>query len=183
MFASLNLNVFGYQSIFEGPIDVEETGSSFKENAILKVNALPDRDNLIYISDDSGIEVDCLNGAPGIYSARYGGENATAYEMSMTLLSEVGERDDRGAQYRCCIAIKCPDTSILTTEGVVRGDLIRKEEYAPGPFGFGYDPVFQPVGFMTDFSNIPSDQKHAISHRGVALKKAYLLIEKYINKR
>lgn len=182
VFAPLNIPVVGYRSVFETEIEVEETGTSFEENARLKVNALPNRPNTLYLADDSGIEVDCLQGAPGIFSARYGGKGASSHDMSMKLLNEVGDNEQRGAQYRCCIALKFPDSSIVTTEGIVRGTLIKRESYAPGPYGFGYDPIFQPLGFSTDFSNIPSESKHEISHRGIALKKAYFLIEKYKDK-
>jgi XTP/dITP diphosphohydrolase len=183
IFKSLNVEVFGYREQFETNLDVEETGITFEENAILKVNALPHKDECIYIADDSGIEVDVLDGAPGVYSARYAGEGATSESMSLKLLSDVGDAKNRGVQYRCVIAIRFPTKEVTITEGIIRGSVIYKEHYKPGHYGFGYDPIFQPEGYSTDFSNIPTNIKHKISHRGLALKSAYLLVEKFLDKR
>lgn len=183
IFNTLDVAVFGYREIFDEEVDVEETGLTFEENALLKVHALPSKQECIYLADDSGIEADCLNGAPGVYSARYAGNEATCESMCKKLLNDVGDTVERGVQFRCVIAIRFPTQETKTTEGLIRGSIIPKERYNPGPYGFGYDPIFKPDGFETDFSHIPAEIKHKISHRGLALKSAYLLVENFLDKR
>jgi len=181
IFLDVDIEVQSYRECLGYDIDVEETGTTFHQNAVLKATALPKDSNRIVIADDSGIEVTCLDGAPGVYSARYAGEGASSESMSKKLLSDVGDAEDRTAQYRCVIAIHFPTQETETVEGVVKGKIAYSKDYNPGPYGFGYDPVFIPEGYTTDFSHIPTEEKHAISHRGQALRKAYLRIEKYLD--
>lgn len=148
-------------------IDVEENGSTFAENAMIKAEAIASQVECAVIADDSGIEVDALDGAPGIYSARYCGENATDEDRVDKLLEEIKESPDRGAQFTCAIALILPNGERHVFNGVVRGTLA----FAPeGANGFGYDPIFIPDGYDTTFGVLDSAIKDEISHRARALK-------------
>lgn len=146
-------------------VDVEENGTTFSENAMLKASAIAERCDCAVIADDSGIEVDALNGAPGIYSARYCGENATDEDRVNKLLAEVTGKE-RGAQFRCAIALILPDGEKHTFEGIVRGTL---DYESKGSNGFGYDPIFIPDGYDKTFGELDSSIKDRISHRAKAL--------------
>ena len=147
---------------------IEETGKSFAENAILKAIAVSKGRELRVIADDSGLEVDALDGAPGIYSARYAGENASDSENIDKLLRELrnvsGEK--RSARFRCVIALAQNGKVLGTFEGVVEGRIV---DLPRGTSGFGYDPVFQPNGFAETFAEIAAAQKNKISHRAKAI--------------
>lgn len=147
-------------------IDVEENGSTFAENAMLKAEAVSKHTACAVIADDSGIEVDALNGAPGIYSARYCGEDATDEDRVEKLLQEISTADTRGAQFACAIALILPDGERRIFNGIVRGTL----DFEPkGENGFGYDPIFIPEGYNKTFGELSSEIKDNISHRANAL--------------
>jgi XTP/dITP diphosphohydrolase len=157
-----------------------ETGTTFEENAILKaVSVSKDRqlrDRLV-IADDSGLEVDALGGAPGIYSARYAGENASDVANVDKLLRGLNEATNRSARFRCVIALARAGKALGTFEGVVEGTIVNLPR---GMNGFGYDPVFQPSGFTQTLAEMNADSKNRISHRAkaiVALRKALRKIE------
>jgi XTP/dITP diphosphohydrolase len=144
-------------------LDIEETGETFLENARLKASQVAQALGEWAIADDSGLAVDALNGAPGLYSARYGTTDADRIQR---LLTELGDRPDRSAKFICAVAIARPDGSIaIETEGWCPGEIL----YAPrGEGGFGYDPIFYvPEEGMT-FAEMPAATKHRISHRGQA---------------
>jgi len=151
--------------------DIRESGTSFEENAKLKAVAaskqLPD----LVIADDSGLEVDALGGAPGIYSARYAGANATEEEKIDKLLRElarIGATDDaRGARFRCVVALARKGNLLGSFEGTVDGKISDKPR---GNRGFGYDPIFVPEGFEQTFSELPAEVKNTISHRARAIR-------------
>ena len=148
---------------------VEETGATFAENAILKAVAISKRFPGLVVADDSGLEVDALNGAPGVYSARYAGANATDKENIGRLLSELGdcrEAPSFTARVRCVLALARDGTLLGTFEGVVEGTII---EAPRGGSGFGYDPVFQPLGSTKTFGEMPAEEKNRISHRARAI--------------
>lgn len=148
-------------------IDVEENGSTFAENAMIKAEAVSKYTDCAVIADDSGIEVDALDGAPGIYSARYCGEEATDEDRVVKLLEEVEKADNRGAQFNCAIALILPNGEKHTFSGIVRGTL----DFEPkGENGFGYDPIFIPDGYDRTFGELDSTIKDDISHRAKALK-------------
>jgi XTP/dITP diphosphohydrolase len=150
--------------------DVEETGLSLVENARLKAEALRDATGLAALGDDTGLEVDALGGAPGVRSARYAGENATYAENVAMLLREVDavRRASRTARFRTAVVLATPDGHELVAEGVVEG-VIAPEPRGTG--GFGYDAVFAPAGAGgRTFAELAPDHKHAISHRGRALR-------------
>ena len=157
----------------------KETGRTFQENAILKaVNASQYRQlrNLLVVADDSGLEVDALNGAPGILSARYAGENANDKDNVAKLLRELRARnvpaEKQSARFRCVIALARDGKVLGTFERVIEGKIVDPPR---GSGGFGYDPVFQPIGFERTFAEMASDLKNKISHRGkviTALREA-----------
>ena len=154
-------------------IDVEETGTTFEENSFIKAEAVMKATGLPAMADDSGIAVDALNGAPGVYSARYGGDpTMTDHDRKMLLLKNTEQVPDgqRQAQFVCVITMVMPDGQVIQARGEVHGELTREPR---GENGFGYDPIFYypPAGMTT--AEMSSEAKHAISHRGNALKVFY----------
>ncbi len=152
--------------------DVEETGTTFEENAYLKAKAACDKTGLPAVADDSGLCVDVLNGAPGVYSARYAGENATDRQRYEKLLKEMNGAENRAAKFVSAVCCVWPNGDTLTVRGVCPGLI----GLAPlGDNGFGYDPVFM-VGAKS-FAQLTPEEKDAISHRGQALKKLQQALE------
>ena len=154
---------------FEGIPDVEEDGATLEENAIKKATEFHKFTGLPAIADDTGLEVDALNGAPGVYSSRFAGEEASYEDNRKKLLRELENVPEakRGAQFRCVVAF-ADGSRRMTTEGIVRGKILREER---GDSGFGYDPVFWVPEFKNTFAEIDLEKKNAISHRGIAFKK------------
>jgi XTP/dITP diphosphohydrolase len=150
--------------------EVEETGATLVENARLKAEALRDATGVAAIGEDTGLEVDALGGAPGVLSARYAGVDATYADNVAKLLREVDavRRASRTARFRTSVVLAWPDRRELVTEGVVEGVITNE---ARGTGGFGYDAVFAPAGAGgRTFAELTPEQKHAISHRGRALR-------------
>lgn len=151
-------------------IDVVEDGHSFLENALIKANTLCGLLKQPVLADDSGLEVDALGGAPGVYSARYGGpglKDADRLKLLLSELSEVEEKD-RTARFVCVMALALPNGRNVTARGVCEGSITKT---AQGSGGFGYDPAFCPKGYSETFGTLPAETKNRISHRSVALKK------------
>ncbi|MEB3217305.1 MAG: RdgB/HAM1 family non-canonical purine NTP pyrophosphatase [Nostocales cyanobacterium 94392] len=145
-------------------LEVEETGDTFLANARLKASSVAIATNNWAIADDSGLQVDALNGAPGVYSARYG---ATDSQRITRLLKELGDETNREAQFACAIAIARPDGTIaLESEGICRGEILHE---TCGNHGFGYDPVFYVPEKQLTFAEMTTEVKRSISHRGKAL--------------
>ena len=160
-------------------VDIPETGTTLEENALQKAQYIYDHYHLSVFADDTGLEVDALNGAPGVYSARYAGGEGHDSEANMTkLLKELGENNNRHARFRTVIALiekkdvcPCGCTSIKEIhrfEGIVEGEIIRERR---GGEGFGYDPIFQPEGYDKTFAELGMDIKNHISHRARAVAK------------
>lgn len=148
-------------------IEVEETGNTFAENAMLKAKAISAAASLPAIADDSGLCVDALNGGPGVYSARYGGEELDDRGRCMLLLENLRGQTTRAAHFACAIACVFPDGRTLEAEGRCDGAIA----FAPlGTGGFGYDPVFLVPEKGKTFGQLTAEEKHAISHRGKALE-------------
>ncbi len=149
--------------------EIEETGSSFAENAEIKAKAVWEQTGHIVLADDSGLVVDYLGGEPGIYSARYMGED-TSYEIkNQAIIDRVAEakEEERKARFVSAIAAVLPDGTILHTEGTVEGEIA----YQPaGTEGFGYDPIFYLPEYGMTSAQIPIEKKNEISHRGKALE-------------
>lgn len=159
--------------------DVEETGTTFAENAYLKAEAAFKKTGLPSVADDSGLCVDVLDGRPGIYSARYAGENATDEDKNNKLLAELNDvpEKDRTAHFTCTICCILPSGEKIEVEGVCEGS-IAFEPHGNG--GFGYDPIFK-YGDKS-YADLSSDEKDAVSHRGKALRKLKAELEKYFDK-
>ena len=160
-------------------VDVEETGSTFAENAMLKAKAICKAADLPAIADDSGLCVDALNGAPGVYSARYGGEGLDDRGRYMLLLSSLRGAPTRAAHFACAVACAFPNGDTLTAEGRCDGSIA----YAPlGDGGFGYDPGFLLPGTGKTFGQLTQEEKSAVSHRGRALKDFAGKLDAYLKK-
>lgn len=156
---------------FESIPEPEETGETFADNAILKAQYYASKTGFIALADDSGLAVDALNGAPGIFSARYAGVDATNAERIDKLLNELGETpiEKRSARFVCAMAIATPTGKILNlVEGICEGTISFQ---SVGTNGFGYDPIFIPNGFSESFGQLSDEIKHKISHRGRAIEK------------
>ncbi|MFE9254780.1 RdgB/HAM1 family non-canonical purine NTP pyrophosphatase [Streptomyces sp. NPDC006879] len=158
----------GAESYPEVP-DVKETGTTFAENALLKAHALARATGLPAVADDSGLCVDVLNGAPGIFSARWAGRHGDDAANLTLLLSQLADiaPAHRGAHFACAAALALPDGTERVVEGRLRGTL----RYAPtGAGGFGYDPILQPEGDTRTCAELTPAEKNAISHRGQAFR-------------
>ena len=157
----------------------EETGQTFAENATLKAISVSKARQLFVIADDSGLEVDALGGAPGIYSARYAGEKATDAENVGRLLRELrGQPENRSARFRCVIALAQAGKILGMFEGEVEGEIVDSPR---GTNGFGYDPVFQPNDFRETFAEMASELKNELSHRGKAIAALHEALRKIGN--
>ena len=160
-------------------IEVEETGTTFAENAMLKAKAICEAAGLPAIADDSGLCVDALNGGPGVYSARYGGEGLDDVQRYQLLLSNMRGQTTRAAHFACAIACAFPNGKTLTAEGRCNGTIA----FAPmGEGGFGYDPVFFVPEKAKTFSQLTAEEKNEISHRGKALEEFAKKLETYLKK-
>ncbi|MCI8398312.1 MAG: XTP/dITP diphosphatase [Oscillibacter sp.] len=160
-------------------IEVEETGSTFAENAMLKAKAICEAAGLPAIADDSGLCVDALNGGPGVYSARYGGEGLDDRGRCMLLLEGLRGQTTRAAHFSCAVACAFPNGDTLTAEGRCDGAIA----FAPiGTEGFGYDPVFLVPGKGKTFGQLSAEEKSAISHRGKALAAFVEKLGTYLKK-
>jgi XTP/dITP diphosphohydrolase len=151
--------------------EIRESGTSFEENAKLKALATSRQLPAMVIADDSGLEVDALGGAPGIYSARYAGANATERDKIDKLLRELARvratGDGRRARFRCVVALARNGDLLGTFEGTIEG---RITDNARGDSGFGYDPIFIPEGLKQTFGELPTEVKNTISHRAKAIR-------------
>jgi XTP/dITP diphosphohydrolase len=151
--------------------EIREGGSSFEENAKRKALAASRQLLALVIADDSGLEVDALGGAPGIYSARYAGANATERDKIDKLLRKLARvratEDERRARFRCVVALARNGNLLGTFEGIVEG---RIADEVRGDYGFGYDPIFIPEGLEQTFGELPTEVKNAISHRAKAIR-------------
>ncbi len=170
-------------SAYKGIPDVVEDGETFQDNAVCKARAIAKATGEVALADDSGLEVDALHGAPGVHSARFAGDDLprgrerdrTNNEKLLSLLEDV-EDVKRTARFRCVVAIVGPSGKVRLAQGVCEGMIA----FAPdGCGGFGYDPVFIPLGHTRSFAALPQDVKNAMSHRALALKAALPFIEEF----
>jgi XTP/dITP diphosphohydrolase len=154
--------------------DIPETGSTFQENALIKAREVARITGLAALSDDSGLAVDALDGRPGVFSARYGGPDASDHDRCLKLLDEMKKVEHgRTARFICSMAVVLPDGREFTAEGTVEG-IITKAPAGSG--GFGYDPVFFVESSGRTMAELTPDEKNSISHRASALKKAVEII-------
>jgi XTP/dITP diphosphohydrolase len=158
----------------------EETGLTFEENAVLKARAFAETSGLLTLADDSGLEIDALEGAPGVHSARYGGtrrgEDVRRYEIVLRQLEDV-PWDQRTARFRCVVAVALPGGPIHTAQGSVEGYI----NFEPrGEHGFGYDPVFFIPDHDCTMAQLPPETKNRISHRARAAQAALPIIRQLV---
>jgi len=149
--------------------EIEETGSTLEKNALIKVREVFNYSNKICVSDDSGLEIDYLNGEPGVYSARYAGNSVNSIDNIKKVLSNLGETKNRKARFRTIIAYKDSSAEKLF-EGLINGKISNNIR---GKGGFGYDPIFIPDNYDITFSEMSLEQKNKISHRSLAIKKLF----------
>ncbi|NPA82833.1 MAG: RdgB/HAM1 family non-canonical purine NTP pyrophosphatase [Epsilonproteobacteria bacterium] len=170
--------VIAYTDLLE-KTNIEENADTFKENAIIKANEiykkLKDRDDIIVLSDDSGISVPALGNIPGIYSARFAGENASDKDNLDKLIKELKDRGIKKTKafYTCAIALATKEGT-FTVHGWLYGEVI---DEARGDNGFGYDPMFIPYGYDKTVGELPKEEKEKFSHRTKALKLAKILLK------
>lgn len=147
--------------------DVEETETTLEGNARLKAAYITNNYGYNCFADDTGLEVDALNGKPGVFSARYGGEHGNSEKNMQKLLKELHGKANRKAQFRTAVALNLENKQYLF-EGICEGEILEKKT---GTGGFGYDPIFKPTEASKSFAEMNSEEKNKISHRGIAIQK------------
>ncbi len=177
--AGLDVEILGSDAFSDLP-EIEETGSTFAENSLIKARAVATHTGLIAIADDSGLCVDALDGQPGIYSARWAGPGATDESNLDLVLEQIRDVEpaQRTAHFACAAALVLPSGEEYVVQGQVDGVLLTQRR---GVGGFGYDPIFLPDGFEITTAEMTSDQKDAISHRGQAMRALVPLIQDHVN--
>lgn len=167
IFASLNIKVLSMTDVFAENIDVPEKGKTFEENAQIKAKTIGQLSGMITLADDSGLEIEALNGEPGVYSARYAG---TDEKRIKKVLKKLKNNRNRKARFYCAISVYDPDSGELKTyNGIVNGSITQEQE---GKGGFGYDPIFYSAELGKTFSQATMEEKNQISHRKRALVNA-----------
>lgn len=147
--------------------DIEETATNLEGNAKIKANYITEKFGYNCFADDTGLEVEALNGEPGVYSARYAGEPANAENNMQKLLTELNYKTNRKAQFRTSICLNLDGKQFLF-DGICKGTILTSKQ---GEQGFGYDPIFQPEGYNKSFAEMTSEEKNKISHRGLAIQQ------------
>lgn len=154
--------------------DIPETAPTIEGNAILKANYVTEKYGYSCFADDTGLEVAALNGEPGVYSARYAGEQKNADDNMNKLLSNLADKENRNAQFKTVICLNLDGNQHLF-EGIIKGEIINEKR---GSEGFGYDPIFIPNGYSKTFAEMPIAEKSKISHRGLAVEKLVAFLTK-----
>ena len=157
--------------------EIDETETTLQGNAALKANFITDNYQLNCFADDTGLEVTCLNGKPGVYSARFAGEPTNAEKNMEKLLQEMNGFTDRSAQFRTVICLNLEGNQYYF-EGICKGSILTEKQ---GTAGFGYDPIFQPEGYQQSFAEMTSEEKNKISHRGLAIEKLVSFLTNYVS--
>ena len=155
--------------------DIPETAETLEGNAIIKANFITKKYGLNCFADDTGLEVEALNNEPGVYSARYAGKENNAEGNMKKLSKELKGHSNRKAQFRTAIALNINEEQYIF-EGICEGEILYKKQ---GESGFGYDPIFMPSGFNKSFAEMDMNQKGTISHRGKAIEKLVLFLNKH----
>jgi XTP/dITP diphosphohydrolase len=159
--------------------EIDENGTSFEENAIIKAKTVMEMTGTMVLADDSGIEVDYLNKAPGIYSARFLGEDTPYSVKNQYIIDQLAkaEGEERSARFVCVIACAFPDGRMITAKGTIEGYIAHK---ISGSHGFGYDPIFYVPEYSCTMADMAPEEKNKISHRGKALMKMKELLKSYL---
>ncbi len=145
--------------------DIEETAKTLEGNASLKADYITEKYGYHCFADDTGLEINSLNGEPGVFSARYAGEHGNSEKNMQKVLENLADKIDRTAQFRTVIALNLNNEQHLF-EGICKGEIISEKS---GTEGFGYDPIFKPKGYSLSFAEMSSEEKNKISHRGIAV--------------
>ena len=172
--AGLDVQILGSDAFKDLP-EIDETGQTFAENALIKAREVCQHTSLPVIADDSGLCVDALDGSPGVFSARWAGESANDENNLDLVLEQIVDVPDgqRGAYFACAAALVMPDGREFLVSGQVNGQLLR---HRSGTGGFGYDPIFVPDGYSVTTAQMSAQEKDAISHRGQAMRELVPLL-------
>ncbi len=173
MLKDINIEVKSLKDVFDEDIDIEENGKTFKENAYIKAKTICDRIQLPTLADDSGLEVDAMNGAPGIYSARFMGHD-TSYKIKNQYIIDQVKGKERGARFVCAMALCIPHEEPVIIEEYFNGEIA---EHIEGTNGFGYDPIFYVPELKKTSASLTLEEKNRYSHRAKALRKLYDILK------
>ena len=173
MLDQIGIEVKSLKDVFDKDIDIEENGQTFQENALIKAQTICDFIHKPVLADDSGLEVNALNGGPGIYSARFMGHD-TSYDIKNQYIIDALKGKDRGARFVCAMALCIPDEEPILIEEYFNGEISDKIE---GENGFGYDPIFYVPELHKTSAMLTLEEKNQYSHRAKALKKLYEILK------
>lgn len=173
MLDSIGIEVVSMNDVLDEEIDIEETGKTFKENAVIKAETIMNMIQLPTLADDSGLEVDALDKAPGIYSARFLGYD-TSYDIKNQYIIDQVEGKERTARFICAMALAIPGEEIMTIEESFEGEI---NDCIAGENGFGYDPIFYYPPLHKTSAEMSMEEKNLYSHRAKALKKLYSILK------
>jgi len=173
MLNEINIDVKSIKDVFDQDIEIEENGKTFQENALIKAQTICDMIHLPTLADDSGLEVDAMNGEPGIYSARFMGHD-TSYDIKNQYIIDAVKGKERGARFVCAMALCIPNEEPILIEEYFNGEINDKIE---GENGFGYDPIFYVPELKKTSASLTLDEKNQYSHRAKALKKLYQILK------
>lgn len=169
----MEIEILSMKDVFNKNIEIEENGTTFKENALIKAQAISSAINLPVLADDSGLEVDALDKQPGVYSARFLGED-TSYEIKNQYIIDAVKDKDRSARYVCAMALVIPNQEPIVIEETMEGLINDKPE---GTNGFGYDPIFYFPPCQMTSAMMSMEEKNKYSHRGKALRRLYTILK------
>lgn len=173
MLSDIGIEVKSIKDVFDEDIEIEENGKTFQENALIKAQTICDMTHMPTLADDSGLEVNAMNGEPGIYSARFMGHD-TSYDIKNQYIIDAVKGKDRGARYVCAIALCIPDEEPILIEEYFNGEI---NDCIEGENGFGYDPIFYVPELKKTSAQLTLEEKNKYSHRGKALRKLYQILK------
>lgn len=173
MLNEIGIEVKSIKDVFNEEIEIEETGNTFQENALIKAQTICDMIHLPTLADDSGLEVDAMNGEPGIYSARFMGHD-TSYDIKNQYIIDAVKGKERGARFVCAMALCIPDEEPILIEEYFNGEI---NDCIEGENGFGYDPIFYVPELHKTSASLTLEEKNQYSHRAKALKKLYQILK------
>lgn len=173
MLEKINIEVKSMKDVMDQEIDIEENGKTFKENALIKAQTICDIIHKPVLADDSGLEVNALDGGPGIYSARFLGHE-TSYDIKNQYIVDAVKGKDRGARFVCAMALCIPDEEPIIIEEYFNGEIY---DHIEGENGFGYDPIFYVPELQKTSAQLSLEEKNQYSHRAKALKKLYQILK------
>lgn len=174
MLNEIGIEVKSLNDVFDEEVDIEENGKTFKENALIKAQTICDLIHKPTLADDSGLEVDALDGAPGVYSARFMGHD-TSYDVKNQYIIDAVKGKERGARFVCAMALCIPGEEPILIEEYFNGEIY---DHIEGSNGFGYDPIFYVPELKKTSASLTLEEKNQYSHRAKALKKLYEILYK-----